>query len=39
MLIEGDDKVGIDKLKHRCHEKLSIKEFIEAKHILGMRIE
>ena len=39
MLIVGNDKAEIGKLKRSLHEKFSMKELEEARHILGMRIE
>ena len=39
MLIASSDRAEIGKLKRQLHEKFSMKELGDARHILGMRIE
>ena len=39
MLIAGNDRAAIAELKEKLHEKFSMKELGDARHILGMRIE
>ena len=39
MLIARKDRISIVELKERLHEKFSMKELGNARHILGMRIE
>ena len=39
MLIAGKDRVAIAELKEKLHEKISMKELGNARHILGVRIE
>ena len=39
MLIAGKDRAAIAELKRKLHEKFSMKELGDARHILGMHIE
>ena len=39
MLIARKDKATIEELKEKLHEFVFMKDFGEARHILGMRIE